>query len=1153
MDVEVMAAATAAVADASATANHHELHIGNLPKGTEAKAVVDALQSQSGFTFQVLTCSVKHNSRSGKSYALASVESKSILQKIVRVSNVGPGIRIDSRKLQVNPSNRSGPVCHTRPEQISTVSVKSFSLGVFMERRNTFFHRWSSSPEYKAVKCTMNLDDNTISLQISSDAFHYMLKFSIWDLDSYVVMADSYGTAQKLALCFNLAAEVYRIPQAKNTGDLEAEEESSNDMEYVFDDAQSPAWERTLDTFTTCSDVLGQYFHVLLDGSGRPHLTRFVCELQNKYEDLEFITQGFNVMPLPITLSRRRYDQIALKYNHRFQELFQLEVLVAQGLIYREMLSAEFFRALAQDRAYQALRHYMLSGERKVMEYPLADLRDGIALVARGAAALGDDMGSRPPLSDQSDAGDGGQTHVWVYRLNVTPLTTYAIGPELDIPNRVLRHYIRKNPGLIQSFLRVHFVDENQQRLRVGNAEHPLQDILDDVKRKLVEGIMLCGRRYSFLAMSNSQLREHACWFVCTAGDVSASSIRQWMGDFQGIKNVAKYAARMGQCFSSTSTSGRLVIQEHEYDIVEDIKTPAVPGQKTYTFSDGIGMISHEFAKEALTSTQLKTSGQAAAFQIRFAGFKGVVAVSCDLPRHLKLRLRPSMRKFESSHLQLEVIQVARRFPGHLNREIILLLSTLGIKDDVFIGLQRGMIGKLNLITEKRKAAMVEIARSHCLQEVYATTTTMHAMMAAGISPGGDPYLQGLLLAYRQNYLLNLEDKAHINVEKAALLMGVLDESKTLDYGEVLIQISERGDVVPIIGRVAIAKNPCLHPGDIRLLNAVRPPSDNAYLSALVNCLVFPAKGKRPHPDECSGSDLDGDQYFVTWEPALLPLPGRIVEPADYDTAPPLVQHAVTIEKICKFFTDYMKTDVLGQICIAHQAKADTSPRKALDPICRELAEMQSTAVDYPKTGVVVEMKIRHRPKEFPDFLKKTSKNSYRSQKVIGKLFRTISNHKPPLFERAGLSINEALIVDGMGEYLDDAQHLLYDYNQQLAAIMRRYGVWKEAEAVGGYMVKVTSRHHRRQKLQDVQAQVRLETLRLRQHYYEQNFTGLDPVTRWSKASAWYYAAYDSGPTAVAISTSNKTAKKGAQYLLSFGWIPYSELCDILKSRKPIR
>ena len=51
----------------------------------------------------------------------------------------------------------------------------------------------------------------------------------------------------------------------------------------------------------------------------------------------------------------------------------------------------------------------------------------------------------------------------------------------------------------------------------------------------------------------------------------------------------------------------------------------------------------------------------------------------------------------------------------------------------------------------------------------------------------------------------------------------------------------------------------------------------------------------RPHPNECSGSDLDGDTYFVCWDPDLIP--PRQDRPMDYTPAPTMqLDHKVTIE-----------------------------------------------------------------------------------------------------------------------------------------------------------------------------------------------------------------------------------------------------------------
>lgn len=57
----------------------------------------------------------------------------------------------------------------------------------------------------------------------------------------------------------------------------------------------------------------------------------------------------------------------------------------------------------------------------------------------------------------------------------------------------------------------------------------------------------------------------------------------------------------------------------------------------------------------------------------------------------------------------------------------------------------------------------------------------------------------------------------------------------------------------------------------------------------------------RPHPNECSGSDLDGDLYFVCWDRDLIP--PRQVPPMDYNPAPTTqLDHDVTIEVMVFFW-----------------------------------------------------------------------------------------------------------------------------------------------------------------------------------------------------------------------------------------------------------
>ncbi len=56
-----------------------------------------------------------------------------------------------------------------------------------------------------------------------------------------------------------------------------------------------------------------------------------------------------------------------------------------------------------------------------------------------------------------------------------------------------------------------------------------------------------------------------------------------------------------------------------------------------------------------------------------------------------------------------------------------------------------------------------------------------------------------------------------------------------------------------------VCRNPCYHPGDIRVLEATHV---QGYEHA-VDELRLPVQGPRPHADEMSGGDLDGDKFTV--------------------------------------------------------------------------------------------------------------------------------------------------------------------------------------------------------------------------------------------------------------------------------------------------
>ncbi|KAL2927978.1 RNA-dependent RNA polymerase 1 [Bienertia sinuspersici] len=746
---------------------------------------------------------------------------------------------------------------------------------------------------------------------------------------------------------------------------------------------------------------------------------------------------------------------------------------------------------------------------------------------------------------------------VYVRRIQVTPCRVYFCGPEVNVSNRVLRHY----PHDIDNFLRISFVDENLEKLystdlaprSSGIGGDRRTDIDRRIRSILRNGIHIGDKKFEFLAFSSSQLRENSAWMFASRPGLSAADIRNWMGDFREIRNVAKYAARLGQSFSSSTES--LTVPRQEIEMIPDVKVIDV--QTTHNFSDGIGKISANFACKV--AKKCGYSCTPSAFQIRYGGFKGVVAV--DPVSSKKLSLRESMCKYKSENDKLDVLAYSKYQPCYLNRQLITLLSSLGVQDRVFEKKQKEALNQLDAIVRDPLKAQ-EALELMCPGEV---TNILKEMLKCGYKPDAEPFLSMMLQTFQASKLQELRTKSRIFVPRGRAMMGCLDETRTLEYGQVFVQVSgarfrnvgndlltntgydfEPNNFV-VKGQVVVAKNPCLHPGDVRILKAIDVPA----LRHMVDCVVFPQKGKRPHPNECSGSDLDGDIYFVCWDPELVP--PRQEKPMDYFPAESKVQdHDVTMEEIMDYFANYIINDSLGVIANAHTAFADREPMKAMSKPCIKLAELFSVAVDFPKTGIPAVRPPELFVEEYPDFMDKPDKPTYESRNIIGKLFREVKERSPSSTsirkftqEIAKRSYDPDMEYDGFEDHLADAHYYKSQYDYKLGNLMDYYGITTEAEIMSGNIMRMSKSFDKRNDAEAITMAVRSLRKEARAWFKERESDHHDSDNdMYAKASAWYYVTYHPDYFGLYNEGMNR------DHFLSFPWCVYDRLITIKKSKK---
>ncbi|CDO72330.1 hypothetical protein BN946_scf184977.g27 [Trametes cinnabarina] len=598
-------------------------------------------------------------------------------------------------------------------------------------------------------------------------------------------------------------------------------------------------------------------------------------------------------------------------------------------------------------------------------------------------------------------------------RVSVTPTTMLLEGPFPERSNRIMRKYYTSQ----DSFLRVSFQDENRLQLRFDREVDGRDFIARRVKPILLNGLTIAGAHFDFLAYSQSALKEHAVWFVKPFRHrdeqgyttiVDAETIIKGIGTFKNLsfdrdlmRCPARYAARISQAFTATDAS--ISVDVGQIIQGSDIKDPS----GIYSFTDGVGTISPQLAKEIWRALQEKRRRgrrdrtYPRAYQIRFQGSKGMLSVDYRLAGRAIL-LRPSMVKFEAP--ESLTIEIARAFdkPGiyYLNRPLIMLLDGLGIPHEVLQTMQDNAVREVQASVQslERSARLLE---GHGLGASFRLTSAMLGLHKLGLGAlDGDHFWEQMMEFAMNHVLRELKHHARIPVPNGWTLVGVADVHGYLREGEIFacIDSPDNNRLVYLEGPTLISRSPTIHPGDVQVVRAIgRPPPGSPFeRESLRNTVVFSIKGARPLPSCLGGGDLDGDVYNVTSMPELLPrqtYPAANYEPAKRK----LVDHESTMADVADFVAEYITSDTLGIIGSTWLIIADQSTLGILDPDCLKLAALHSDAVDYPKTGQPVpvgeipRLKMKAKPDwSAPETVTEDHSNFYESSRALGKLYRSI-------------------------------------------------------------------------------------------------------------------------------------------------------------------
>ena len=750
----------------------------------------------------------------------------------------------------------------------------------------------------------------------------------------------------------------------------------------------------------------------------------------------------------------------------------------------------------------------------------------------------------------------------------LTPSTIIPLPPIYTQCNRLYRKYPTER------FLNLAFAEEH------GEALNCSEELKSRIENCLMDGIEINGIKFYFLVCSGSQMRSKRAIFIHISKQNPFEEIRRIREELLGncqIDNITKYLSRLG--LFCTSDHPIREIDEAKTYMLDDILS-----ENRLKLTDGNGKITREIAEEVFQKRGLFKEGTSidniSTLQVRLAGLKGVFTIVdpvtdpdfCGERNQADIVYRQSMKKIDWTHSTLCLVKIGKFNYLYFNMQMLTLLVSL--EDNLTHGWDpKPRIRQLYRNNLEEFAELFrdpDLANSKLISNYpnYYKSTGEHFDILS------EPFFLSLLRCIYTYSIRLLVRRFHFRVEEGCMLMGIPDPIGVLGDGEVFITyIDEENGVQILTGRTLVYKNPCLHPGDLLVPNAV----DREELRHLHNVIVFPIVGKTSIPACSGGGDLDGDEFGIIWDKELVPPEGAVYPPLNYDTV--LSDYKENLKKTSEqeefvpdlpihndknvrhlLATAYFKivsNDLLGIISHYHVAISDMMEDGARNEESLQLAKLASLAVDSPKTGVIPiiphEIRALIKDKGYPDFMEKVLSTSYPSTKLLGELYQMAKSicyesnewinvlnyydkqdfqHKIP----ANIPI-DTFKISGHSQYMEEAGSVYFEYSTALQRLMLAFGISTEAELV---LSKIVRCHpllsaDRGKTTNSLKAAIEDLTQEFREKFHKNT----EESEYLKKAAAWYVTVYEHQQSEESI-------------FLSFPWLVGEYLCEIVAQQETV-